>query len=43
VRPGWADASGAPTGLHFDRPAPELVLALCALLEGQHAAQEAAP
>jgi exodeoxyribonuclease V beta subunit len=41
VRPHWADAQGRPSGLHFDRPAPELVEALSALLDGRPATQEA--
>jgi exodeoxyribonuclease V beta subunit len=41
VRPQWADAQGRPSGLHFDRPAPELVEALSALLDGRPATQEA--
>ena len=43
VRPHWTDAHGQPTGLHFDRPAPELVEALSALLEGRPSAQEELP
>jgi exodeoxyribonuclease V beta subunit len=40
VRPQWTDARGHPTGLHFDRPAPELVEAMSALLEGRPSVQE---
>ena len=37
VRPGWADARGAPAGLHFARPAPEAIARASALFD------EAAP
>ena len=33
VRPGWADAQGMPTGVHFARPAPEAIARASALFD----------
>ena len=35
VRPGWKDAQGRPTGVHFDRPDRVLIEQLSALFAGQ--------
>ncbi len=33
VRPGWVDAHGVPTGLHFERPAPGMIARASALFD----------
>ena len=33
VRPGWTDADGRPSGVFFDRPAPETIRRLSALFD----------
>ena len=38
IRPGWANAAGAPAGLVFDRPSPEALRRLSALFDPAEAA-----